>query len=426
MIFRTASGLPVILRRADGTPILSGGEEPGAGVRRHVASDVWRTGRVTQNRVPAQAVTYMTAHPAHAHGTDIQLTYGGNLPGGVTMPLAAAVEVGGRRVGATFGGSSGAVLNGGTQTVSDPIDIEVNDGDELRVYTYYGERSDGERHLAAPGCWYSNEILPGDQTLTGESRTSGSYDGAAGYFAPMPHSITALVAEDQRAWVLLGDSITESGSPGREVTPLARQTASLTWAHRALADTPVCNTAMWGSAYALGRDAHWATIPNLAPFTDALVAWGYNDLDQAWQVSSRDVAYVQKNAIAAWAWIGAGGPRVWQATVSPSTDSTDGWASIEGQTPRAALPYRLAFNAWLRDGAPIDGAAPAEVGDASAVRAGEAGHPLAGVIDQAARVESEPGSGVFRVDHGPLTADGGHPNAVGHDLMSEALGTIQP
>ena len=136
---------------------------------------------------------------------------------------------------------------------------------------------------------------------------------------------------------------------------------------------------------------------------------------------ARDVADVQVNAITAWAWNEAEGPRVWQATVSPSADSTDGWTTLEGQTPRAALPYRQAFNEWLRDGVPLAGGAPAEVGDPDAVRAGEDGHLVAGIIDQAAQVESEPGSGILRVDHGPLTSDGGHPNATGHGLMAAAL-----
>lgn len=422
MIFRDAAGAAVTIKDSSSRPIWGGA--PSRSVRRGVAGELWRTGRVGTGRTGER--TYWSPHRAWADATEISLTYGGNLPPGVTMPLAASITVGGDRHVLTWGGDTETVLNGDTKAVSDPAPLTVHPGDTIEVLTYYGARSDGGQHPGAPGAWYSTEILQGNRVADGSPSqvTSERYDGYSGYRPAMPHAITGMTASGVESWVLLGDSITESGAPNFSSVGKV-STAQLTWSHRAILG-PVNNTAVWGSSYAPSPTGTWATIPDLAQFTHALVAWGYNDLDQAWQVSSRDVAHVQRNAIAAWSWIGAEVPRVWQATVSPSTDSVDGWATIDGQTPRPALPYRLAFNAWLRDGAPLNDGSPAEVGDASAVRAGESGHPLAGVIDQAARVESAPGSGIFRVDHGPLTADGGHPNAMGHDLMSEALAAIQP
>lgn len=398
---------------------------PPPGTRRGIAVDLWRTGRVTTNRT--SGATYWSPHRVRAHATGIQLTYGGDfLPGG-TMPLAASITVDGARHVLTWGGETETVLTGPERATSDPVDITVNPGQTIEVLTYCGERSDGRGHPGAPGGWYSTEILPGNQVADGNPshRVQDHYDGYDGYRPVMPHAITGLTSPDARSWLLLGDSITESGSPARTNVGTV-STAAVTWAQRALHDShPVANAAIWASEYAPSQTGIWATVPDLSDYTDVLVAWGYNDLDQAWAVPARDVAYVQDRAITAWGWTGAAGARVWQATVSPSTDSTDGWATIEGQTPRAALPYRLAFNEWLRDGAPLVDGTPAEVGNLGAVRAGEVGHPLAGIIDQAARVESELGSGIFRVDHGPLTADGGHPNAVGHELMSEALAAIQ-
>lgn len=392
-------------------------------VRRGIAVDLWRTGRVTATNRTA-AATYLSPHRVRAEAKDLQLTWGGNLPVGVTMPLAASITVDGDRRRVTWGGQASILLDGETPATSDPIDLHVHPGQTIEAMTFYGARSDGLAHPGAPGAWYSSEILPGDQTMTGQPGRDPAqgYDGSRGYRPIMPHAITGLTRDDVRSWALLGDSITESGAPPLEAVGTAAA-ASRTWAHRTLDGAfPVVNTAIWGSSHAsAGRVGTWATIPDLTTCTDALLAWGFNDLDQAWSAPSRDATYVQARALETWAWVGAEVPRLWQATISPATTSTDGWATIEGQTPRESWPYRRIFNAWLRDGAPLAGGAPAEPGATGAVRAGEAGHPLAGVIDQAARVESEPGSGIFRVDHGPLTTDGGHPNLVGHDLMGAAL-----
>ena len=426
---RDTHGRRVTVRTTTGRIVWGGGgptpepePDPDLTVRRHITADVWRTGRQTQNRVPDEAVTYMTAHRVRAHGQDIELTYGGNLPPGVTMDVSAAVEVeGGTRMQGLFGGAAVTTATGTQQVTTDPISVRVRPGDVLRVYTHYGRRSDGLNHPAAPVAWYSNEILTGDQTMTGESRTEGSYDGSAGYRPPMPHAITALTSEDQISVVLLGDSITESGSPGAETLPVGRQTSSRTWAHRALDHAvPVCNHGVWASQYAQSRDdGTWTTVPDLTAFTHAIIAWGYNDLNGAWANSSRDVEWVQRRAIISWTWIRAEVPLLWQATISPNTTSTDGWTTVGGQTPIESLPYRQAYNDWLRDGAPLSGAEPVAVGGVG-LRAGDDGHPLVGIIDQAAEISTTPNSGIFRTDHGPLTLDGGHPNMVGHELMSTA------
>lgn len=391
-------------------------------VRRQVTADCWRTGRVTTTRSGDK--TYASPHRVRAHGRDLRLTYGGNLPAGVTMPLSVSVLHKGTRYRATFGGATTWTLTGDVPVTSDTIPgLTVAPGDEVLVFTHYGPRSDGGQHPAAPGGWYSREILDGDQTESGAPRTDQSlkYDGYNGYRPVMPHAITGMTEATQRAVVLLGDSITESGSPALD-SLTAHASAQRTWAHRVVDLThPVVNTAIWGSTHATARAGVWSTIPELSNFTHAVAAWGYNDINQAHQ-TGKTLSTVQITALASWKWARSEGPLLWQATISPNTTSTDGWTTVEGQTPVAATPMRLAYNDWLRDGAPLtaDGSAPAAVGSTGTLRAGQAGHPLAGIIDQAAKISTTPNSGIFRVDRGALTGDGGHPNATGHALMAEA------
>lgn len=56
--------------------------------------------------------------------------------------------------------------------------------------------------------------------------------------------------------------------------------------------------------------------------------------------------------------------------------------------------------------------------------AGQEGHPLAGYVEVADTVMSARDSEIFRVDHGALTDDGGHPNETGHRLMRTPMDAL--
>ncbi|MDQ4502196.1 hypothetical protein [Sinomonas sp. ASV322] len=121
----------------------------------------------------------------------------------------------------------------------------------------------------------------------------------------------------------------------------------------------------------------------------------------------------------------AGAARVLQTTTLPQAASTDGFTTLAGQTPVASTLTRQAWNAWLRDGAPLASGTPAAVGtaDPAAVRAGQSGHPLHAVVEVAQAVEDPAEPGKWRVDKGPIGGDGTHPNALGHKVLGEALTT---
>lgn len=104
-----------------------------------------------------------------------------------------------------------------------------------------------------------------------------------------------------------------------------------------------------------------------------------------------------------------------QTTLAPRASSTDSWATVESQTPSQSPDWREAWNAWVRDGTPLDTTtrtyvAPGTTG-ATIKRAGQAGHCLAfPPCDVASAVETtyggSPAHHVWKA--GKLTNDGTH------------------
>ena len=199
--------------------------EPVELVRRVIAGDTWRTGRVNTGR--ATPKTYFSEHNVYTNAKALQLTYGGNLPDGVTMDVAASVQRQGdpsSRMVATFGGATTATLTGPAQLVTDDIPLTVSAGDRIEVLTYYGARSDGLAHPATPSGWYGAEILDGNQVATGAPRIANSraFDGGAGYRPAMPHKITGLADPATISWVTPSLNLGRRHEPRLAPTHLSR------------------------------------------------------------------------------------------------------------------------------------------------------------------------------------------------------------
>lgn len=118
---------------------------------------------------------------------------------------------------------------------------------------------------------------------------------------------------------------------------------------------------------------------------------GSNDI-----LNSASAATVQSRLQTLWDQLAAAGYRVLQTTFSPS--STGSWATLAGQTPTFTAT-RAQVNAFIRTVPP----------------------PLVGVLDVMAITESSPGSGLWRIDGGPWTADGTH--TIRHADIAAALST---
>jgi lysophospholipase L1-like esterase len=203
-------------------------------------------------------------------------------------------------------------------------------------------------------------------------------------------------------------------------------TQSIGWenigfAVRAMAATPSIRVAVDSDTF-----SGWVGTGNhdyrLKPITDTLAgcshvlcAYGTNDV-----AAGAALGTIQANAIAAWQLFDDARLQVFQTTITPTTTSTDSWATTANQTISGSNAVRVSFNDWLRDGAPISSAfvAVATGSGGSALRAGDPLHPLAGYFETADSVESGRNSGKWAASK---TADGIHPNAAGHLLMAAAI-----
>lgn len=159
----------------------------------------------------------------------------------------------------------------------------------------------------------------------------------------------------------------------------------------------------------------------LAGITHLLVQFGVNDLADGLTLSQ-----LWARAVAAYAYVDGLKPGLpmWQTTPTPIVVTADQGASQGSQTPdepRSTL--RAEWNAFLRDGAPCHPTTKAQLAVGSTgtvIRMGQTGHPLRGMVDIAAAVETGGSSAPtkkWRSDLGPIAGDGTHPNAAGNTAM---------
>jgi hypothetical protein len=146
------------------------------------------------------------------------------------------------------------------------------------------------------------------------------------------------------------------------------------------------------------------STPDIAPNQYALAVYATHNIAQEPTndiFAGQTLAQIQANALACWAGVKAvnSSIRIYQPLVFPRTTSTDAWATEANQTPIAGFEsggIRDQFNAWVYT----------KVADGT----------IHGVINGLSIVESTATHGVWPA--GGLTADGVHPTAAVHDLLS--------
>ena len=155
----------------------------------------------------------------------------------------------------------------------------------------------------------------------------------------------------------------------------------------------------------------------LAGATHAFGNFGANDFPQ-----TRPLLGFQREAIRFWQWLSVNGIKYWQCTLTPYSSSTDGWGTVENQTPHAQDARRTGFNDWIRDGAPLTGTEP----DPAGIRIGHPDHPLGGYIEAADIAESSRNSGVWTVDpvYGAAPTDGQHFHGWMHDRIAQEVARV--
>jgi lysophospholipase L1-like esterase len=187
---------------------------------------------------------------------------------------------------------------------------------------------------------------------------------------------------------------------------------------------PFFNLSLSGDALSSSRRLR---LPLIQGGTDVLTNLGINDLSGV-----ITLAALQVLGIAAWFDFARYSARVWQTTITPHTSSSDTWATAANQTPFTNNAIRIAYNDWIRDGAPmLNGVAVAAGSSApGTIRAGAAGHPLAGYFEVADAVEVDSAGtltrngGRWKVGSVYTTdAQGIHPNSTGAAAMAPAIDT---
>jgi hypothetical protein len=254
-------------------------------------------------------------------------------------------------------------------------------------------------------------------TSTATADLVGKNPSAA--FAPL--GVRGVPAEAGVSFLAIGTSIGAGASATKPMTEEAG------WYKRALtaANIPCHNLAFPASS--AHQAATWEQrfrrmiTAEGTFFTDALLEHGTNDF------VTYSLATMQADFLTLARMLGDRIDRVWVSTTLPRT------SDAAGVTVTSRESYRVAWNTWLRDGAPLNATtlAPVAVGTTNALRADVYGvtgqlvtagsplHPFAGVWEVADTVESARNAGTWA--SASLTSEGVHPTEEGHELIKVAV-----
>ena len=325
----------------------------------------------------------------------IQGGFGGNTPTPYTMRAAIAPR-GGAPIPVTFDGEHEVSIPG-TPTItitSDPAPISALAGDVVDVYVWASNDHQADLTGFLPG----RDIGVSDGTYSQALTSLAPIGEARGTIRPA----RIIAPSDRPAWILAGDSIAQQGNSFLDRAAAVRGLAAVKSAMGG--DGYQYYPGRWESMY--GRhtghadhmiDQYGANSPNAV---QALAFWQH--------AKANGVSYLAKTTVA---------PRVRPDGTPPEAD--------------------LAFNAWLRDGAPLtpDLSAPAEVGTPGAPRAaviqqdgaiigGAGGHPVYVISDAAAAVEDPDRPGHYTQAAADAMADWTdwlHYNGAVHQMVADRL-----
>lgn len=242
--------------------------------------------------------------------------------------------------------------------------------------------------------------------------TTASHTGAAQSYGLWP--LALLGRTSAKPVAILSDSVGEGVGDVSDGTDHVGMLARLVGPHH-----PYINLSQSGDRLELLLQSHAKRLALLGYARNAVLGMGVNDIG-----AGRSLAQIMADMVVLWSTAKAAllpGGRVFQATITPSTTSTDSFATLANQT--AATHFSVAgngtreqLNDWLRDGAPLLGGTAAAIGATGATRAGDGNHPLHAALDLADAVESTRNSGKWRVDGTAFkwTGDGIHPSSHAH------------
>jgi lysophospholipase L1-like esterase len=382
-----------------------------------------------------------------ADAANLRLTYGnfyGDLRGTAaeivprsTLRIGAAIHFeGGPVLRCTFGGSAEATLPPGALVTSDALPDRFRRGTQLGVRTFVQPEPRGEYPLATVARGRCGEgFAPGVDCTRAEVAPSPWPGVDAPVYGPL--LLTAETSNPRDLAVAgIGDSIMEGLGDLRGRSSFFTRALGETYGHVFLPKASACTDEFVGERFRL-------RLPLLAAADWAINALGINDVANGVEPSA-----IMANALRIGATCRENGVGAILATLLPFVRDVGDFQTACAQLPAQFEPTRVAYNAWVRDGAPVrctgaGGLTPAFIAhrDPEIRRAGHPAHPYAFVIDLNATLEvntanqleldggrwtcavcSIPAGGAgYRV---PLTYDGTHPTHLGHRVIACRLASL--
>lgn len=318
----------------------------------------------------------------------------GDLPNTNAVMYAAAIEYEGSIYPASYLGQATVSVAGGQTLEFEPIPISITKGSVYWVRAYTKVNT-GENTPVN----YSGSSGQGEGYIDGENRTlynSAAISGVNGSMSA-PVAIIGTVNKPTVSVGLVGDSIMHG----------LKDYSYLGYGYRFCEANsfPHLNAGFPGERLVAFIKAGKRIRQNLFPYlTHVIVEYPVNDLS-----NGATVADLKTNLLLTWNYFYNMGITVIQTTTTPSSTSSNSFATVGNQTvgntgfTGGANSKRAELNRWIRT----------------------VPYPLSGVIDAANAVESSPESGLWKANGTAnyYTDDGLHPKGPGHDLI---LAVIDP
>lgn len=374
-----------------------------------IANNCFATGA----QLPAAQTVAGTSRVPHLVGataTDLQVIIGnhytdpgsnfGDVAASSSIAVRAALEIGGVVYPLNFGGKRDVTIDGGGFATSDRLPVTVNKGDVIysRIYTSstsWWANKHSVLNNGASGGWTATTDLTG-------SGAAAVANVGAWQLAPM--AIVGTCNADGSAVVVFGDSVAHGyadgsdtqGFVGQYMDDMAR--AGGGYLVRGLSGKAgIINAAVSSDSvrFFVVPAGHWKRMHFAQHATTAVIAYGRNDIS-----SLNDHLVVAGNNVAIAQRAKQRGMITIVTTVTPRTTSTDNFFT-SGNQALATAPMeviRVAYNSWLRAGAPLNPTtlAPVAVGTAGALVIGQPKHPIDKVWDATSFAESALNSGVWK------------------------------
>lgn len=330
----------------------------------------------------------------------------------------------------TFNGATTVDIPPGSYVISDPLPVRTRVGQAYFTRTLVTAPAGGQiptNILPTAGRFEFVEASSAagaaltDKVISGVAITNNN--GTIQAFRPQAIMGTPAALTDTPSVVLMGDSIIGGANAGGNVSWPEKALERNRVPHFAMAMSGETGTQFAGNPGLInGFLGHRFRGRLVAGATDVISNYGVNDFNSN---GLDNIAQVQANTLRLAQMVVARGARFHQATITPKTTSTDTWATEANQANAWSATVeadRVAFNAWLRDGAPTVSGAAVAVGTTPALRAGQTGHPITGVVDVEAAVAVTRASDGARVwSPNAYTSDGLHPGDSGHNAMANVL-----